>query len=81
MTTEFKDALEEYLRPDCNFSMNTDNAIIRALKIADKLMQEPSVEMGLVGIGVKAHYRGKGISANPKDIFKAMRDQMLTEVE
>lgn len=49
------------------------DTIIHALKIADKLMQEPSDNAIRAGHAV--------YDCSPSIIFKAMRDQMLREVE
>lgn len=51
--------------------------IIHALKIADKLMQEPSVCMLIAGLESNAGPR----STAHTYIYKAMRDKMLKEVE
>ncbi len=103
MTNEFKNALdglqkaengdalklggEIYARQDwCDHHLP---AIHRALLIADKLMQEPSEVMCMVGVGfppntarnneIDDKWYQAGLSVG-RDSFKAMRDQMLKEV-
>lgn len=59
-------------------------AIIRALRIADKLMQEPSD--GMVREANLADWLGLDVQEEDvkpiyTDIFKAMRDQMIADIQ
>lgn len=57
------------------------SAISRAIRIADKLMQEPSEEIQEAlweGVG---HDEGNNPDFEAVESFKAMRNQMLKEVE
>ena len=58
-------------------SNNSLETIRRALMIADKLMQEPSDRMDTAG---EFFYWPEG-EVCPTNIFKAMRDQLLIEVD
>jgi hypothetical protein len=83
MTHDYKAALDwanEYFvcidDPETGFTereKSIGRAIIHALRIADRLMGEPSFGMWNAGDDIYDH----GIDA----IFKAMRDQMLKEIE
>lgn len=79
MTHDFKGALEylegKHYNPH-DMSVAFYEEIRFALKLADRLMGEPSEEMRK--LGVVAKYEG---SCGINDIFKAMRDQLLKECE
>lgn len=79
MTHDFKKALEWFERRNRGMTIYEDHpyvAVVIALKLADRLMGEPSNEMRK--LGVVAKYEG---SCGINDIFKAMRDQLLKECE
>jgi hypothetical protein len=95
MTNEFKDALPYFEKCWQEYAvMNPDErniahvrAIRRALLIADKLTQEPSIGMQEVEVfGAVSQENPQNIeeglitSASLVSVFKAMRDQMLKEV-
>lgn len=86
--SEFKDALdvidkldpfEDGLKIYGEVQFNHTKTIRRALLIADRLMGEPSNEM--VNAGIAAVYTELGVRYCAMDTFKAMRDQMLKEIE
>lgn len=52
--------------------------ILNALRIADKLMQEPTQDMSFAAQDRKSSDAWEGMY---KSIFKTMRDQMLKEIE
>lgn len=55
--------------------------ISRAIRITDKLMQEPTMDMCHCGAATAAVAAYNGAVRPISDIFKAMRDKMLKEVE
>ena len=59
----------------------TVETIKKALRIADKLMQEPSDEMYEKGGGVTRRDYSKGHISDPLMIFEAMRDQLIKELD
>ncbi len=80
--TEFKDALKvlnnsiEYLSNGQHEDViKWSQTLRRSLLIADKLMQEPSPKMHVLGRDLRDN------NAPTNEIFKAMRDQLLREVE
>lgn len=78
MTHDYKAAYMDFCHNDgCTLEV-TDEAIRTALRIADKLMQEPSEKVVEAGGQLDGtHY---GID-NLSDLFKAMRDQILKEAQ
>ncbi|MCF0075466.1 hypothetical protein LZD49_33615 [Dyadobacter sp. CY261] len=78
--TEFKDALEwmnHEFRGRTIYQGHPIQVIEKALRIADRLMQEPS--HGMLEEGYSDD-DGEPYRCN-RDIFKAMRDQMLAEID
>jgi len=57
------------------FYMDHHETIRRALLIAERLEREPSEEV------ILSMYHQKAIGASSREIFKAMRDQLLAEVD
>lgn len=93
MTTEFKEAITDlyFLSSEhsseqyhCYINKHGE-AIQRALKIADRLMQEPSDAMAFQAydeIFINKHFGYDDAAMSPmKDAFKAMTKQMLTEID
>jgi len=63
-----------------SFNGQTKKSIIRALKIADKFMSEPSKKM--VNKGAFINYEDIPTECKAAcEIFKAMREQLLKEVD
>lgn len=93
--TDYAQALEgiEWKLRDGSLTVEETASVIRALRIADKLQQEPSEAMcnaGLEGADLKVLRDYKGNPTGQKitidneecaSIFKAMRDQLLKEVK
>lgn len=79
MTHDYKAAIEYIDRKFRGTTIYDGHPLLtvyQALRIADKLMQEPSCRMKRCGID--AYYDSfSGID----DVFTAMRDQMLKEIE
>ena len=81
---DFKVALDEIQNSAFRWAKPVEyDAIIFALRIADKLMQEPSPAMIDEGHGVypEDYYTSEDENSTMGDVFKAMRDQMLKELE
>lgn len=86
--TQFKDALAilsrynewrrgaEIAQPNAKQVGEAIDTAIKALRIADRLMGEPSEGMVLKARGEMNHFDNSSIA-----IYKAMRDQMLKEIE
>ena len=84
MTTEneFKEALavfDDDLDGMPDYYASVRQTIRRALLIADALMGEPSINM--LNAGIVASYTEMGVRYCAADSFKAMRDQMLAELD
>lgn len=79
MTTEFKDALDAYDTFNangeyvCDLHDYTKGTIRRALKIAHRLMQDPSE--GMIEAAQNSPFDSY------QDDFETMRDQMLKEID
>lgn len=81
--TEFNNVIKEVL--ECQKHQDEENpnevifwnTIIHALKVADKLMQDPSDAVMLDGY----HEYEEDWIQSAGDIFRTMRDQMLKEIE
>lgn len=88
MTHDYKAAIEHYEKEIdtariCGYPMYDDphvKTILHALRIADKLMQEPSDEV-CVAFGESWFSKTRCIDDFGDDWFKAMRDQMLAELQ
>lgn len=83
MTHDYKEALDTLDKVKsvnqlpCQEEIDKTSAAIRhALRIADRLMQEPSTRMKRYGIDA---YNDSFTGID--DVFKAMRDQMLSEIQ
>lgn len=93
MTHDFKAALGaviaghdtqvEYPNSINRLTLDELKAIIAALRIADKLMQEPSEGMALevCNIYERTDTEAKVMAEQAKNDFKAMRDQMIKEID
>lgn len=77
METEFSKALSDEAFPSDEWLHRNHETIRRALRIADKLMQEPSEAMQVAAVG-NDWASGKLVAIAT---FRAMRDQMLKEIE
>lgn len=87
MTHDFKEALEGMTIAKQNglvtiYGANID-AIIHALRIADRLMGEPSGKMALAVCDIyeRTDTEAKVMAEQAKYDFKVMRDHMLKEIK
>lgn len=90
--TEYKDALNwlhnvAALSDGSEYGEEMVGFIERALKIAERLIQEPSEGMINVAENIISHFDGEFGEINcymegykAEEIFKAMRDQLIKEV-